>query len=295
MIGGAPPDFLSWSHGEGFLRFFGERLMRQGFYILDEPESALSPTRQIELLRLLGGWSQAGGASDHGDAFAAAHGMSGGSALADYAVRPRRDGFPRHGTFPMMRDFCGDPDRFIDEALSRTSLEPRPLRQLLHFRHPQRGAHDRHGRRLGQRRPAELVRAEVSSGQGLRVIPVNPGQAGKQDSRPHRLRAAFRHSRARSTWSTFFAPRMRCLASSTEALALDPRPKVVWMQLGVRTTRQPRGRRQRGSRCVMNRCPKIEYGRLSGEIGWTGRQFRDPVVKEAGDALGLPEFGVRGK
>jgi len=46
-------DFLSHSHGEGFLRLFGERMDRQGFYLLDEPESALSPRRQLELLRLL--------------------------------------------------------------------------------------------------------------------------------------------------------------------------------------------------------------------------------------------------
>ena len=50
---GPPPDFLSHSHGEGFLRFFDERCNRQGIYIFDEPESALSPTRQIEFLKLL--------------------------------------------------------------------------------------------------------------------------------------------------------------------------------------------------------------------------------------------------
>jgi len=51
--GAAPPDFLSHSHGEGFLRFFEERCQRQGIFIFDEPESALSPTRQIEFLKLL--------------------------------------------------------------------------------------------------------------------------------------------------------------------------------------------------------------------------------------------------
>jgi predicted ATPase len=50
---GPPPDFLSHSHGEGFLRFFEERCQRQGIFIFDEPESALSPTRQIEFLKLL--------------------------------------------------------------------------------------------------------------------------------------------------------------------------------------------------------------------------------------------------
>ncbi|RFB80622.1 AAA family ATPase [Methylovirgula sp. 4M-Z18] len=50
---GPPPDFLSHSHGEGFLRFFAERANKRGLYIFDEPESALSPTRQIEFLKLL--------------------------------------------------------------------------------------------------------------------------------------------------------------------------------------------------------------------------------------------------
>ena len=52
-IGGRPPDFLSYSHGEGFLRFFEERCQRQGIFIFDEPESALSPSRQMEFLKLM--------------------------------------------------------------------------------------------------------------------------------------------------------------------------------------------------------------------------------------------------
>jgi predicted ATPase len=51
--GGRSPDFLSHSHGEGFLRFFAERCQRQGVFIFDEPESALSPSRQVEFLKLL--------------------------------------------------------------------------------------------------------------------------------------------------------------------------------------------------------------------------------------------------
>jgi predicted ATPase len=50
---GTPPDFLSHSHGEGFLRFFEERCQKQGIFIFDEPESALSPSRQIEFLKLM--------------------------------------------------------------------------------------------------------------------------------------------------------------------------------------------------------------------------------------------------
>jgi predicted ATPase len=52
-VGQQGPDFLSHSHGEGFLRFFEERCRNQGIFIFDEPESALSPARQIEFLKLM--------------------------------------------------------------------------------------------------------------------------------------------------------------------------------------------------------------------------------------------------
>lgn len=52
-VGAMPPDYLSASHGEGFLHFFDGRSSAQGIYIFDEPESALSPSRQFEFLKLL--------------------------------------------------------------------------------------------------------------------------------------------------------------------------------------------------------------------------------------------------
>ena len=47
-VGSPYANFLSYSHGEGFMRFFEERCQKQGIFIFDEPESALSPARQIE-------------------------------------------------------------------------------------------------------------------------------------------------------------------------------------------------------------------------------------------------------
>ncbi|PXA93253.1 ATP-binding protein [Nostoc sp. 3335mG] len=52
--------YLRASHGEGFLHFFEERLSEQGLFILDEPESALSPTKQFEFLKLLRNLQRAG-------------------------------------------------------------------------------------------------------------------------------------------------------------------------------------------------------------------------------------------
>ena len=57
-----------------------------------------------------------------------------------------------------------------------------------------------------------------------------------------------------------------------EAIALKDKLglKVVWMQLGVRNDEAAAEAEAAGLTVVMNRCPKIEYGRLSGEIGWLG-------------------------
>jgi hypothetical protein len=46
--------------------------------------------------------------------------------------------------------------------------------------------------------------------------------------------------------------------------------KVVWMQLGVRNDDAAAKAEAAGLKVVMNRCPKIEYGRLCGEISWQG-------------------------
>src|SRR3954462_15740829 len=58
--GGMAPDFLSHSHGEGFMRFFDERCSRPGIFFFDEPESALSMARQFDFLKLLRRMQQLG-------------------------------------------------------------------------------------------------------------------------------------------------------------------------------------------------------------------------------------------
>ena len=57
-------------------------------------------------------------------------------------------------------------------------------------------------------------------------------------------------------------------------LALAPPPKIIWMQLGVRHDGAARLAEAAGARVVMNRCVKIEYGRMSGEISWFGVNTR---------------------
>ena len=66
-----------------------------------------------------------------------------------------------------------------------------------------------------------------------------------------------------------------------EALALNPRPSVIWMQLGVRNDEAAALAEANGLKVVMNRCPKIEYGRLSSEISWMGVNSRTITSKKA--------------
>ncbi|MBY3004003.1 AAA family ATPase [Rhizobium leguminosarum] len=114
----APPDFLSWSHGEGFVRFFEERMSKQGVYLLDEPESALSPKRQLELLRVLHTIQGSASAqiimATHSPILMA---VSGARLLeitpAGLAETELRD--TRH--FKLYRDFTEDPDDFVARAL----------------------------------------------------------------------------------------------------------------------------------------------------------------------------------
>jgi predicted CoA-binding protein len=102
---------------------------------------------------------------------------------------------------------------------------------------------------------------------GFRVIPVNPGQAGKE-LLGERVYASLADIRERIDIVDIFRSSDAALGITKQAIELGA--KVVWMQLGVRNDEAARLAEEAGLQVVMNRCPKIEYGRLSGELGWAG-------------------------
>jgi predicted ATPase len=116
---GSDSDFLSHSHGEGFLRFFEERCQRQGIYIFDEPESALSPNRQMEFLKLMRKMEQSTICqivmATHSPVLMAYPGAR-LLQMSKYGLEPVTVKQTDH--YRVMREFCYDPKGFVEAALA---------------------------------------------------------------------------------------------------------------------------------------------------------------------------------
>ena len=108
-------------------------------------------------------------------------------------------------------------------------------------------------------------------GKGFRVIPVNPGLAG-QEILGQKAVAALAEIDEPVDMVDIFRNSEAALGIVREAIEHKNRLglKVIWMQLTVRHDGAAAEAEAAGLKVVMNRCPKIEYGRLSGEIGWAG-------------------------
>ena len=115
---------------------------------------------------------------------------------------------------------------------------------------------------------------------GYHMIPVNPGQAGKAIV-GQRVYAKLADIPEPVDMVDIFRAPQYAVAVVQEALALNPRPQVIWMQLGVRNDEAAGLAERAGLKVVMDRCPKIEYGRLSSEISWMGVNFRTITAKRA--------------
>ena len=112
-----------------------------------------------------------------------------------------------------------------------------------------------------------------------RMIPVNPGLAGanfsaRKSTQTSPTSPSRRHGR--------YFPRLAICTRHRERSDRDePAPKVIWMQLGVHDAEAAALAEANGIKVVMNRCPKIEYGRLSSEIAWMGVNTRTLTSRRA--------------
>jgi predicted CoA-binding protein len=115
---------------------------------------------------------------------------------------------------------------------------------------------------------------------GYNMIPINPGLAGKQ-LLGKTIYARLSEVPEPIDMIDIFRAANYAIPVVQEALTLTPKPRVIWMQLSVRNDEAAALAEANGMKVVMNRCPKIEYGRLSSEIGWMGINSRILSSKRA--------------
>ena len=106
---------------------------------------------------------------------------------------------------------------------------------------------------------------------GYKIVPVNPGMAGK-DILGQKVYASLKEVPAPIDMVDIFRESQYASGIVREALAEKDRLglKYVWMQLGVISEEAAKLAEDAGLTVVMDRCPKIEHGSFSGELGWMG-------------------------
>jgi O-acetylhomoserine (thiol)-lyase len=115
-------------------------------------------------------------------------------------------------------------------------------------------------------RPSYFV-MKYLQGKGYRVIPVNPGTAGKEQL-GEMIYANLRDIPVPVDMVDIFRASDQVGPIVDDAIAIGA--EVVWMQLGVRNDEAAARAEAAGIEVIMNRCPKIEFGRLGGELSWSG-------------------------
>ena len=136
-------------------------------------------------------------------------------------------------------------------------------------------------------RPSYFV-MKYLQGKGYRVIPVNPGTAG-QELLGERIYANLRDIPDKIDMVDVFRASDAVGPIVDDAIAIGA--KVVWMQLGVRNDAAAAKGEAAGIEVIMNRCPKIEFGRLGGELSWSGVNsgiIRNKAAQAPTDRVGKP-------
>lgn len=117
-------------------------------------------------------------------------------------------------------------------------------------------------------RPSFYV-ARYLSLKGYTVIPVNPGHAGK-GLFGQTVRASLSEISEPVDMVDIFRRSESVPPIVDEALSAFPKLRTIWMQIGVENVDAAAIAQERGVDVVMNRCPKIEYQRLFGELRMGG-------------------------
>lgn len=115
---------------------------------------------------------------------------------------------------------------------------------------------------------------------GFRVVPVNPARAG-EEILGEKVYGSLAEVPGPIDMVDIFRTSEEALEIARDVIANKAAKgiKVLWMQLSVRNDRAAELAEEAGLLVIMNRCPKIEYARLSGELGWSGVNSRIITAK----------------
>ena len=110
---------------------------------------------------------------------------------------------------------------------------------------------------------------------GYRIIPINPGRAGTEIL-GETVYASLADVPAPIDMVDVFRSSEAALGVASEAVVLVEKKqiKVLWLQLGIRNDAAAEIAQAAGIQVIMDRCPKIEFARLSGELSWSGINTR---------------------
>ena len=117
-------------------------------------------------------------------------------------------------------------------------------------------------------RPSYYV-ARYLTLKGYEVIPVNPGHAGKMLF-GQRVVASLKEIEGGVDMVDIFRRSEAVPPIVDEALEAFPELQTIWMQIGVEHPEAAARAEARGVTVIQNRCPKIEYQRLFGELRMGG-------------------------
>jgi uncharacterized protein len=115
-------------------------------------------------------------------------------------------------------------------------------------------------------RPSYFV-MKYLQGKGFRIIPVNPA-AKASEILGEKVYKSLAEIPDKIDMVDIFRRSEEANAIVDDAIKIGA--KVVWMQIGVINPAAAAKAEAAGLKAVMNRCPKIEYSRLHGELSWSG-------------------------
>ena len=139
-------------------------------------------------------------------------------------------------------------------------------------------------------RPSSFV-AKYMAAKGYDLYPINPGHVGKEIAGATTY-ASLADLPGPVDMVDVFRRVDALPGVAQEIIALPVLPKVVWFQLGIRDDAVAAFLEMAGMTVIQDRCPKIEYARLCGEIGWTGFNRRTISARKPKLSKGFQHYGL---